>query len=99
MARFDVNPNPSGDGYLLNVQSDLLSDLNTRLVVPLMSRSFAPKPAKRLNPTFELNSETFVMMTQFMAAVPTGILKNSAGNLDSEFEKITAAIDMIMQGF
>ena len=99
MARFDVYPNPSGDGYLLNVQSDLLSDLNTRLVVPLMSRSSAPKPAKRLNPTFEFNSETFVMMTQFMAAVPTGILKNSAGNLESEFEKIAAAIDMIMQGF
>ena len=28
-------PNPSGDGYLLDVQTDLLSDFNTRVVVPL----------------------------------------------------------------
>ena len=30
MAKYDVFPNLSGDGYLLDVQTDLLSDLNTR---------------------------------------------------------------------
>ena len=39
------------------------------------------------------------MATQFMAAVPNGILKTSVGKLDEEFEKVTSAIDMLIQGF
>lgn len=99
MPKYDVFPNPSGDGYLLDVQTDLLSDLNTRVVVPLLPPSSAPKPATRLNPIFEFDGRPVVMVTQFMAAVPTSLLKTSIGNLDNEFEKVTTAIDMLMQGF
>ena len=99
MPKYDVFPNPSGDGYLLDVQTDLLSDFNTRVVVPLLPTSSAPKPATRLNPVFEFDDRPVIMVTQFMAAVPTGILKTSVGKLDEEFEKVTAAIDMLMQGF
>ncbi|WP_299987746.1 CcdB family protein [uncultured Ruegeria sp.] len=99
MPKYDVFPNPSGDGYLLDVQTDLLSDLNTRVVVPLMPKSRAPKPATRLNPIFLIAGEPVVMVTQFMAAVPTGVLKSSIGNLKGEFEQITVAVDMLMQGF
>lgn len=99
MAKYDVFRNPTGNGFLLDVQTDLLSDLNTRVVVPLLSESHAPKPATRLNPTFVINGAAVVMVTQFMAAVPTGILKSPVGTLDAEFEKITIAVDMLMQGF
>jgi toxin CcdB len=99
MPKYDVFPNPSGDGYLLDVQTDLLSDLNTRVVVPLLPASSAPKPATRLNPIFNLEGQPVVMATQFMAAVPNGILKTSVGKLDEEFEKVTSAIDMLIQGF
>lgn len=99
MPKYDVFSNPSGGGYLLDVQTDLLSDLNTRIVVPLLSTSSAPKPATRLNPIFEFDDQPVVMVTQFMAAVPTGILKSPVGRLDEEFEKVTAAIDMLLQGF
>ncbi|MGJ8624155.1 MAG: CcdB family protein [Yoonia sp.] len=63
MAKYDVFPNPSGEGFLLDVQTDLLSDLNTRVVVPLLPRSRAPKPATRLNPTFDINGVAVVMVT------------------------------------
>ena len=99
MAKYDVFPNPSGDGFLLDVQTDLLSDLNTRVVVPLLPKTSSPKPATRLNPTFEVDGKDFIMVTQFLAAVPTSILKNSDKKLDAEFEKITVAIDMLIQGF
>lgn len=56
MPKFDVFPNPTGNGFLLDVQTDLLSDLNTRVVVPLMPTASAPKPATRLNPTFTIDS-------------------------------------------
>ena len=72
MPKYDVFPNPSGDGFLLDVQSDLLNDLNTRVVVPLLPSASAPKPATRLNPAFDINGESVVMVTQFMAAVPVG---------------------------
>lgn len=99
MPKYDVFPNPSGDGFLLDVQSDLLSDLNTRVVVPLLTIEIAPKPATRLNPTFDINGESVVMVTQFMAAVPVGMLASSIANIEAEFDKVTAAVDMLMQGF
>lgn len=99
MVKYDVFPNPSGDGVLLNVQSDLLGDLNTRVVVPLLPEATAPKPARRLNPVFEINGARFVMVTQFMAAVPVSVLKTPVANLESDFGAITTAVDMLMQGF
>jgi toxin CcdB len=99
MAKYDVFPNPSGDGFLLDVQTDLLSDLNTRVVVPLLPTSSAPKPATRLNPTFDIDGQSVVMVTQFMAAVPIGVLKSPIGSLTEKFDTVTTAIDMLMQGF
>lgn len=99
MAKYDVFPNPSGDGFLLDVQTDLLSDLNTRIVVPLLPTSNAPKPATRLNPIFDIEGQSVVMVTQFLAAVPIGLLKSSVGNLSEEFDTVTTAVDMLMQGF
>ena len=53
MARFDFYVNSEG-GYLLDVQANLMSELNTRVVIPLMPRASAPKPAERLNPVFQM---------------------------------------------
>jgi len=42
MSRFDIFENEQGAGYLLDVQSDLLSGLNTRVVVPLLPNEVDP---------------------------------------------------------
>lgn len=99
MARFDFYPNPSEKGYLLDVQTDLLSGLNTRMVVPLMPKNKAPQPAKRLNPVIQIDGQPHVMVTQFMAAVPASMLKASVGNLSENAEEITNALDMLFFGF
>ncbi len=99
MAKFDVFPNPDGSGYLLDVQADLLEALNTRIVVPLMPRNKAPRPADRLNPLFEIEGAQVTMLPQFMAAVPVTILKNPVTNLSGDFDKISNALDMIFVGF
>ena len=99
MPKYDVFPNPSGAGYLLDVQTDLLSDLNTRVVVPLLPTSSAPKPATRLNPIFDFEDQPVVMVTQFMAAVPASMLKNAISNLDENADEITNALDMVFFGF
>lgn len=97
MPRFDIYTDPSG--YLLDVQSDLLSELNTRVVVPLMPVSRAPKPATILNPVFDIVEEPHVMVTQFLSAVPVGLLKEPAGTLKAQSDRITRALDFLYQGF
>lgn len=99
MARFSVYRNPDATGFLLDVQANILDHLNTRVVVPLMPLSIAPTPAKGLNPVFNVTGEPMVMVTQFMAAVPTSLLKFPESSLELSRNEITAALDFLLQGF
>ena len=99
MSRFSVYPNPEGKGYLINVQADSLSHLNTRMVIPLLPLEVAPKPAKTLNPLFDFNGEIYSMVTQYMAAVPVRALRDVIFSGESRRNDIVAAIDLLLQGF
>ena len=79
MARFDVyeNPNPATRAevpYLLDVQADLLDNLATRVVVPLIKAAAMGKAAKHLNPQFTINKEKLVMSTAELAGIPVSAL-------------------------
>jgi toxin CcdB len=99
MAQYDLFPDPSGNGYLLDVQSDLLEGLNVRAVVPLLPQMRAPIAASRLNPVFEIEGAVHLMMTQYIAAVPASILKAPVGDLSERFDAVTSALDMLFHGF
>ncbi|MDQ7774994.1 MAG: CcdB family protein [Paracoccus aminovorans] len=99
MARFALYPDPDRGGYLLDVQSDLLSDLNTRVVVPLMPLDQAPRPATILNPVFDIHEIPHAMVTQFLSAVPASLLRRPAGSLAGQSEAVTRALDFLYQGF
>jgi len=99
MPQYDVYPDPLGRGYLLDVQTGLLSGLSTRIVVPLLPEAVAPRPANRLNPVFRIDGDAHVMVTQFLSAVPQAILKSATGTLAQEAMTITSALDMLTHGF
>lgn len=99
MARFSVFKNVNNRGYLLDVQSDILSGLNTRAVVPLVHIDDAPKSATYLNPIFEINDEQLVMLTQFIAAIPETELTERVAELNEFHSEILAALDMLFTGF
>ncbi len=99
MARYDVYRGIDGRCFLLDVQADLLDKMNTRVVVPLMPTSDAPLPARRLNPVFEINGVSYMMVTQFVSAIPANTLGEPAANLSVHFDEITNALDMVFQGF
>lgn len=99
MARFDLYLNSNGKGYLLDVQSELHSHFNTRIVVPLLPVNSAPLPAKILNPIFDLDNTAHVVMTQYLAAVPLKTLKYPVLNLSEQHVEIVSALDMLFQGF
>lgn len=99
MEKYNVYKSRFGSGFLLDVQTDLLSGLNTRVVIPLMLASDAPKAAKYLNPTFEIDGVQLVMMTQFIASIPDSELKGSIMNLKQNHHEISSALDMLFSGF
>lgn len=96
MAQFDLY---RLDGSLvMDVQADLLDRLSTRIVVPLLPESEAPRPADRLNPVFIVEGTRYVLLPQFMAAVAVGELSNKVGSLTAERDRIKAAVDMVFDG-
>lgn len=99
MSRFAIYSNSIGLGYLMDVQADMLDFLNTRVVVPLLPISEAPKPAKTLNPQFVIEGSAYSMVTQYMAAVPSKMLKGKILSAEDRHDEIVTALDLLLQGF
>jgi toxin CcdB len=99
MARHDVFQTSDGAGHLLDVQSDLLDIIGTRVMVPLLARDKYTKTFSRLNPEFMVGDQRYVMMTQFITAVPLSILGPTVAKLGDQHDAITKALDMLFQGF
>ena len=105
MARFDVYANPGAQAkttpYLLDVQSDLLSGLDSRMVIPLRSlEHFAKvKLPTRLTPVLTVGGKNYLLETPKMAAVPLRILKVPLASLASAQSEITGALDFLFQGY
>lgn len=97
MAQFDFYP-LDDDAFIMDVQSSLMDMLTTRMAVPLLPLDKSPKPATRLNPVFLIGGRRYVMVTQFIAAVPLGELKVKTGSLAHEHHVIKPAIDMVFDG-
>ena len=104
MAQFDVfrNPNPASRAripYLLDVQSDLLDTLATRVVVPLCKPGVLKgRLAERLNPRFEIAGKEVAMLTPELAGVPAKALSEAIANLSSQRGAIIAALDLVISG-
>ncbi len=99
MARYDVYINPQGSGFLLNVQSDLLEELTTRVVIPLLPQSENLKLPRRLNPLFVIDGKPYKMVTNLIAAIPLSELGQPRANFLNHHDDIVAALDMLFQGF
>jgi toxin CcdB len=98
----DVHRNPddhSGEiPYLLDIQANLLSDLQTRVVVPLIrARSFGRKAA-RLHPEFTIDGQHVVMATHLMAAVSRQTLGSAVASLGEQRDIVLNAIDVLWSG-
>lgn len=99
MARFALHGLPGGDGYLLDVQSDHLDILPTRIVVPLVREQPSPRALQGVTPVFEINGEGWLMVTYQLAAMERRALGPVVGDLSAERDRITAALDLLLTGF
>ena len=103
MARFDVYPNPRKETakrtpYLLDVQSNFLEDLDTRVVVPLRAASVIDAPVTRLNPALDIAGVKVVMDTSQLAGYPRRGLKRPVVNLVARSLEIQNALDFLFAG-
>ena len=102
MAQLDVfrNANPDTSGfapYLVDLQHELLSQMSTRVVAPLLHAEEV-RPISRLNPTFEIEGNAVVMSTQELAGVPKTALGERVGSVADHRDEIIAALDLLFMG-
>lgn len=103
MAQFDVyrntDPRTSADTpFVVDVQSDLLDGLATRVVIPLIAAEHAGKAAKHLNPQFTIEGRFVVMSTAELAGIPMRALGTKVGSLQEQRDEIVGALDFLFTG-
>jgi len=89
----------SREGYVVDVQADLLSHLATRTVVPLLPETAASPPIADLNPIVEIDGIRHVMVTQAIASVPVRESKRVVASLSPRRDEVTRALDTLLIGF
>lgn len=105
MGQFTIyrNKNPrskSAFPLLVDVQSDVLEDLHTRVVIPLTKASaLAKKPLAHLTPVLAFDGEDYVLMTPQLAGLARAELGVAIGSLANERQAIVAAMDFLLTGF
>ncbi len=86
-------------GYVVDIQSRLLDEMSTRVVIPLIPKRQAPATSARtLNPAFSIDGADHVLMTQNLAAIPLAELQVPVGTLASHRNDIVRAIDALLSG-
>lgn len=104
MAQFGVhrNPNPQTKGqvpFLLDVQSDLLADLGTRVVVPLCPASaMKGKLVKTLMPLLPIDGKSYAMLTPQLAGIERRQMGAEVADLAGHRNEIIAALDLLFTG-
>ncbi len=104
MAQFDVYPNPSNKTkkflpYLLDIQKAYLSDLSTRIVIPLgLTSAFKNRAMDMLTPEVSYEGDKLLILTPQMSSVASSILKKPLGSLSHFREEIINSLDFAVSG-
>ncbi|MEI6388776.1 MAG: CcdB family protein [Spirochaetota bacterium] len=105
MAQFRIHANTNSDTkaefpFLLDVQSDLLSDLETRMVIPLASHSNPKyKSISQLTPLIEVKGKKYLALTPLMAGISKRVLGPEAADASKLRHDLIGAVDLLITGF
>jgi toxin CcdB len=104
MPQFSVylNANPDSKAiypFLLDVQSDLIADLATRVVIPLSPASaLQGKLVNTLMPLCEVEGLQYALLVPQLAGVSRKQLGAEVADLSSRRDDIMAALDLLITG-
>lgn len=104
MARFDVYANPDSAErklipFYLDVQSNFVNGMNTRVVVPLWKSGLLQAPLETLNPEFDISGQRVTMDTPSIGAAPANALRRPVDQLSSHQVAIQNALDMLFGSY
>jgi toxin CcdB len=102
--QFDVFENPSPRmrdvyPYVVDVQSDLLSSLATRMVVPLAVTTLAAKDLpRRLCPVITVNNKSLMLVAFEAAPLDKRLLRTEITSVRERSHEIISAMDSVLSG-
>ncbi len=100
--QFDAHRNAGASSeyapYLLDIQADLLADLDTRVVVPLVTMGAFGRRAGGLHPVFSIEGEQVVLATHLAAAVRRNELGLPVISFRTKRDEIIRAVDTLLAG-
>ncbi len=102
--QFDVYANKDRDTnkefpYLLDIQSDTLKKLATRIVVPLTPSSMIKFPVKTLHLGITIKGKKYIALFDELASYPAEELVKPIQNIGDYRAEIFEAMDLIIQGY
>lgn len=102
MAQFDVYPNPGRHAgiapYVVDLQSDLLDRLATRVVAPLF-RSEGYAALQGLTVDVTVGEDRLLLGIQELATLPRSLLKAPVDSLAHRRDAIIDALDFFFVGY
>ena len=104
MAQFDVYKNPSKKTekffpYIVDIQSPLLNEIATCLVIPLGRYEYFKNQAMtHLTPELSFDDEKLYLFTPQLSSIPSHMLKSPVGSLSYFRDEIVAAVDFAVTG-
>lgn len=104
MSQFTVynNKNPKtrkNFPFLLDIQSDLLDQIATTIVIPLAPYSSVKNQIiTKLCPVVEINNKKYAALTQQLAGIDRKLLGSEVVNISNYRTEFVDAIDLIISG-
>lgn len=84
--------------FLMDIQSDLLDGLPTRVVVPLVPPEEGNPPIKTLHPIVYVQGRAFVALVHLMAAISARSLGEIVDTARYQRDEIVRALDFLVTG-
>jgi len=104
MAQFDVYANPMLDQreripFWLDLQSDHISQLDSRVIIPLRTlQSMGPR-IEGLQPMVTVGNLNLCADVPAVASFPSRLLKNPQACISGQQHELIAALDYLISGF
>ena len=101
--QFDVVANPdltdvADRPFVVVLQSDLISDLTSTVVAPLVPRA-RMTGARRLNPVVNVEGQEYWLAMHELFAMDRRMLRRPVASIVEQRDAVIAALDLLFTGF